>query len=57
MCWKVREARRGNAIDRSYQVVVTGTLAVEKQASSLGGLGAAKHWASADWHARTLAIR
>jgi hypothetical protein len=53
----VREARRGSTIEHSYQLLVTGTLAVEKQASTLAGLGAAKRWADARWYARTLAIR
>ncbi len=53
----VREARTDGTVHRTYQVVVVDTLAVEKQSSTLAGLGRAKSWASAEWRGRTLALR
>ncbi len=53
----VRESRARDAITKSYETLVLGTLAVEKQSSTLKGLGAAKKWAAAEWRARTLALR
>jgi hypothetical protein len=49
----VRESTRG----RSFQVVKLDGLLVEHQASTFTGLGGARRWASADWKARTLALR
>jgi len=53
----VREGRSDGAVHRSFEVVAMGTLAVERQAGSLGGLGAAKAWAAQPWRARTVALR
>ncbi len=53
----VREAKRENTVDKSYQIVNLGNLAVEKQATTLAGLGSARQWASREWHERTLASR
>ena len=53
----VREGRAAGAVHRSFEVVVMGTLAVERQAGSLGGLGGAKAWAAKAWRARTVALR
>ena len=53
----VREARSDGVVRRSFQIVVAATLAVEKQTSTLAGLGRAKAWASAEWKARTVALR
>jgi hypothetical protein len=53
----VREAREDGAVRRTFEVVTVGTLAVEKQATTLGGLGAARAWATPDWRSRTVALR
>lgn len=53
----VRESRTAGIVRRSFEAVTLGTLAVDRQASNLGGIGAAKAWASAEWRQRTLALR
>lgn len=53
----VRESRTGTSVSKSYEAIVLGTLAVERQASTLAGLGTAKRWAAPEWRARTLALR
>jgi hypothetical protein len=53
----VREAREDGAVHRSFEVVRLADLTVEKQASTLRGVGAARAWASTDWQARTVALR
>jgi len=52
-----RESRTDGTVHRSFESVVVGTLAVDKQASSLGGLGGARGWASKVWRSRTVALR
>ena len=53
----VREARGGGSVHRSFEAITLGTLAVDKQAATLGGVGAAKKWAAAEWRKGTLALR
>jgi hypothetical protein len=53
----VREAREDGAVHKSFEIVRVPTLAVEKQASTLGGVGGARAWASAEWRSRTVALR
>lgn len=42
---------------KSYEAIILGTLAVDRQASRLAGLGTAKRWAAPEWRGRTLALR
>ncbi len=44
-------------IHRTFQVVSTSDLHVEKEASSLGNVPASKRWETADWRRGTLALR
>jgi hypothetical protein len=44
-------------IDRSFQVLATGDLRVEKQGTSLAGFPSFRRWQSADWQRGTLALR
>lgn len=53
----VRESRTANVVTKSYEAVVLGTLAIDRQATTLAGLGTAKRWAAPEWRARTLALR
>lgn len=53
----VREARTRNVVTKSYEAIVLGTLAVDRQSSTLAGLGTAKRWAAREWRGRTLALR
>ncbi len=53
----VREARTRTVVTKSYEAIVLGTLAVDRQASTLAGLGTAKRWAATEWRSRTLALR
>jgi hypothetical protein len=53
----VREARTAGSVHRSYEIINAATLAVEKQASTLAGIGRARAWATADWRSRTMALR
>ncbi len=53
----VREARTAGALHRSFEAIALGTLAVDKQSATLGGVGAAKKWAAAEWRKGTLALR
>jgi hypothetical protein len=53
----MREARSDGKVHREVDLVRLDTLAVEKQSATLAGVGAAKHWASADWRGRTVALR
>ena len=53
----VRESRTGNVVNKSYEAIVLGTLAIDRQASTLAGLGTAKRWAAPEWRGRTLALR
>ena len=52
-----REARIDGAVHRSFEAITLGTLAVDRQATNLGGLGAARRWVTPEWRARTLALR
>lgn len=53
----VRESRTGGVVRRSFETITIGTLAVDREASNLGGLGVARRWGSADWRQRTVALR
>lgn len=52
-----REARIGGSMRRSFQVLHTSTLAVEKQARNAELLAAFKSWQAPDWRGRTLSLR
>jgi hypothetical protein len=53
----VRESRTDGAVHRTFQAITLGTLAVDREAANLGGLGVAKKWAAPEWRRRTLALR
>jgi hypothetical protein len=63
----VREARSTGPIGspdttppsfrRSFELVATAALSVEKRASSLASFPSFRRWASAEWHRGTLALR
>jgi hypothetical protein len=53
----VREAQLGSGTRRSFQVLRSDTLAVEKQARSPELLVAFRRWASPEWRRATLALR
>jgi hypothetical protein len=44
-------------VDRTFQVVATSGLQVEKQAPSLANFPTFRHWQTADWRRGTLALR
>jgi hypothetical protein len=52
-----REVRDGSTTRRSFESIELATLAADKHASTLGGLGAAKRWVSTQWRRSTLALR
>lgn len=53
----VREARTDGVVRRTFQIVGLGTLDVDKEATTLAGLGAARAWASREWRQGTVALR
>jgi len=53
----VREARSDGAIRRTFQNLSLDSLAIDKQTSTLLGLGPARAWITPEWRGRTLALR
>ena len=53
----VREARSDGAIHRTFQNLSLDSLAIDKQTSTLLGLGPARAWITPEWRGRTLALR
>jgi hypothetical protein len=53
----VREARSDGAVHRTFQNLTLDSLAVDKQTSTLAGLGPARAWVTPEWRGRTLALR
>jgi hypothetical protein len=53
----VREARSDGAIHRTFQNLSLDSLAIDKQTSTVSGLGPARAWITPEWRGRTLALR
>ena len=53
----VREARSDGAVHRTFQNLTLDPLAIDKQTSTLSGLGPARAWITPEWRGRTLALR
>ncbi len=53
----IREARTAGAVHKTYEAIALGTLAPEKQSTTLRGLGDARGWVTREWRGRTLALR
>jgi len=53
----VREARSEGAVHRTFQNLTLDSLAIDKQTSTLAGLGPARAWITPEWRGRTLALR
>ena len=53
----VREARSDGAVHRTFQNLTLDSLAIDKQTSTLSGLGPARAWVTPEWRGRTLALR
>ncbi len=53
----VREARSDGAVHRTFQNLTLDSLAIDKQTSTISGLGPARSWVTPEWRGRTLALR